>query len=370
MIITSAPGKIILFGEHAVVYDKLSIATAIDKKVRVTVNPGEEDVKIISRNFNLEKKLSGKKLFELLEKFNYLKQKKDFHKIKEMGDKDLLSPVFIVIASILRKYGFQKVNPVRKNRTLDQTRLFKKGPGFSNEVNILIESEIPKNLGSSSAVFAAIALGISKFLGKDLSKKEISDLAFQGDIIAHGGTPSGIDNNIVTYGGFVKYRKSEGITSLDVDFNLPLIIVDSGEPARTGETVSYIRKQREENPKFVNSVLNSLDDITKRALESLNSKNSKDLGKLMFDYYQELKKLNISTPELDKIIGIARQNRTLGAKPTGGWGGGCCLVLAKNQKEILNLMRIFKEKGFKSFQSKIGVEGVKLAHEIKNLIPF
>lgn len=83
MIKVSAPGKIILFGEHAVVYNKLSIGTTIDKKVLITVNRGEEGVKIISKNLNLRKSLSEKKLFELLEIFNYLKQRKDFNKIKK-----------------------------------------------------------------------------------------------------------------------------------------------------------------------------------------------------------------------------------------------------------------------------------------------
>lgn len=336
MIITSSPGKIILFGEHAVVYDKLGIACSIDKRCFVKVFPAEENsVFIEAKDFNLSKPLRERELFDLFEIISSLKNQNRFNEIKEIFKKDELTPSFFVIANILKKYGFRGLR-------------------------LEIKSEIPKNLGSSSAVFSAIALGVSKFLGKNLSKKEVSEFAYQGDLIAHGGTPSGIDNTVVTYGGYVKYKKSKGVEALNINFKFPLLIVDSGEKTRTGETVSYIREQKEENPEFVNSILDSLNNISKRALKSLNSQDFKNLGKLMFKYYQELKKLDISTPKLDQIVNIALENKALGAKPTGGWGGGCCLILAKNQQGIVKLTKKFKEKGFNSFQSKMGVEGVKV----------
>ncbi|MFQ6049911.1 MAG: mevalonate kinase, partial [Candidatus Paceibacterales bacterium] len=295
----------------------------------------EDRVFITAEDFNLSKSLKKRELFDFFEIINNLKSKNRFDEIKEVFKEDELAPSFFVVANILQKHGFKRLR-------------------------IEIKSEVPKNLGSSSATFSAVALGVSKFLGKDLSKKEISDFAYQGDLIAHGGTPSGIDNAIVTYGGYLKYKKSKGVELLRVNFQIPLLIIDSGEEARTGETVSYVRKQRKENPEFVNSVLDSLDNITERALEALNFQNFEGLGSLMVEYYKELKKLNISTPRLDRIIEIALQNKALGAKPTGGWGGGCCLVLAENQERIANLIKIFRKNGFKSFQSKIGVEGVKL----------
>ena len=336
MIITSAPGKIILFGEHAVVYDKLGISCAIGKRCTVKISPYEkEGVFIQAKDLNLKKFIGKEKLFNFLKLLTTFKNQKKFSQIKKIYEKDKLTPSFFVVGNIFKKYGFKKIK-------------------------IEIRSEIPKNLGSSSAVFAAISLGVSKILGKNLTKKEISNFAFLGDIIAHGGTPSGIDNNTVTFGGYLKYKKSKGIKPLNIDFKIPLLIVDSGEKAKTEKTVSFIRSQREENPDFVNSVLDSLENISKEALKSLTNKDFENLGKLMFEYYRELEKLNISTARLDKIIDLALKNKALGAKPTGGWGGGCCLVLAKSQREIVNLIKIFKENDFKVFQSKIGVEGVKI----------
>jgi len=336
MIKVSAPGKIILFGEHAVVYNKLGIACAIRKRCLVKISPfAKEGILVESKNFKLKKFISKKKIFEFFQLLKNLKREKKFGKIKKIYKRDKLSPTIFVLGNIFQKYGFENLK-------------------------IEVNSEIPKNLGSSSALFSAISLGVLKFLGRRPTKKEISGFAFEGDIIAHGGTPSGIDNATCTYGGYLKYKKSKGIKPLNIDFKIPLLIVDSKRKAKTEETVSFIRTQKKENPQFVNSVLNNLDSISKEALKSLKSKNLKNLGQLMFDYYQELRELKISTRQLDKIIEIAQKNGALGAKPTGGWGGGCCLVLAKNQKEILSLKREFAKNGFPSFQTKIGVEGVKL----------
>lgn len=336
MIITSSPGKIILFGEHAVVYDKLGIACSIDKRCNVKVLPSNKKaVLITSKNLNLNRSLKEKELFDLYEEINVLIKEKSFDKIKKIYKNNELVPSFFVLASIFKKYGFKPLE-------------------------IEIDSEIPENLGSSSALFSAIAFGVLKFLQKDFSTKQVSDFAFYGDVIAHGGTPSGIDNNIVTYGGYVKYKKSEGVKALTIDFEIPLLIVDSDKKVKTSEMVSFVRKQKEKNPEFVNSVLNSLDNISKRALKVLGLKKLDDLGVLMTEYYKELKKLNISTSELDKIVEIALKNNALGVKPTGAWGGGCCLILTKDEKSMLDLKNSFEQNGFRSFQAKIGVKGVKI----------
>jgi len=332
----SAPGKVILFGEHSVVYNGLGIASSIDKRSFVTVNQNiKNNVLIYSKDLNLKKSLTENELFKFFNNIEKLKKENKFDEIKKIGKKHKLNALFFVIASLMKKYGFKPLE-------------------------ILIETKVPKNLGSSSSLFSSIALAVSKFLGKHLSKKEISEFAYEGDIIAHGGTPSGIDNSTVTYGEYIQYKRSEGIKPININFELPLVFVDSGEPARTGDTVPYIREQREENQKFVDQILERLNDISLQSLDALKEQNLELIGDLMLEYYLELKKLNISTEKLDKIIGIAIKNKALGAKPTGGWGGGCCIVLAKDQKQAEDLIKIYRDKGFDSFQVKIGVEGVKL----------
>ena len=336
MITASAPGKVILFGEHAVVYDKLGIACSFNKTCQVNVSILDQDsIFIECKKLNLNKSMQEKDLFLFLDRINSLIEKKDFKELGEVLRKDNLSPSFFVVANILNKYGFR---------------------GLKIDVN----SNIHKNLGSSSAVFSALALSVVTALGKNISKEEISNFSYLGDIIAHGGTPSGIDNNIVTYGGYLQYQKSKGIKVLDIDFKIPLLIVDSGEDAKTGEMVSYVRDKIKESPESINVILESLDVLSKKALIGLKNKDLYFLGELMNSYYQELRKLDISTEKLDQIIKIALDNNALGSKPTGGWGGGSCLVLVKKEEDLKELMSIFKEEGFNSFVGKIGVEGVKI----------
>ena len=336
MITASAPGKVILFGEHAVVYDKLGIACSFDKRCQVETSILNQNfVSIRCKNLCLNKSMKEKDLFFFLDKTNDLIERKQFQKINQILKENNLSPSFFVVANILKKYGFKGLN-------------------------IEVSSSIPKNLGSSSAVFSALTFSVVRVLGKDISREEISDFAYLGDIIAHGGTPSGIDNSIVTYGGYLQYQKSKGVKILDINFKIPLLIINSGEETRTGEMVSYIRDKKEQSPEIVNPILESLDDLSKKALVGLKNQNLHVVGKLMNDYYQELKKLNISTKKLDRIVKIALDNNVLGVKPTGGWGGGCCLALMEKEESLEKLMNIFNKEGFHSFVGKIGVEGVKI----------
>jgi mevalonate kinase len=331
----SAPGKVILFGEHAVVYDKLGIAASVDLNCFVDVRASDSDkVTYEIKGAGMKKAMTKQELFDLYETVEKFRREEKFDEIKELQKKEKLSAALFVISSLMKKYGFVPIDVV----------------GYS---------DVPKNLGSSSSAFSATAMAVSKFLGKDLSKEEICNLAYSGDVVAHGGTPSGIDNSIVTYGGYIQYRRSKGIKPLDIEFKLPIIFVDSGQPSKTGETVPYIREQRNENRDFADNVLDSLDKISVRALDALNDRKLELIGKLMVEYYSELKKLNISTEKLDEIVEIAGKNQALGAKPTGGWGGGCCIVLVKDQEQAKKLMGVYKQNGFNSFQTKLGVEGVR-----------
>ena len=327
MVETVAPAKLILFGEHAVVHDRRGISTAISKYTRVSLKDNKGKVEINSDKFGREAK-TEQEIRNIVEKLDYLIENEKIEEIKELAEADRLLPSFYVIGKLSEYYGYEPCS-------------------------IEIHSEVQKNLGSSASVFNAIAYAYSKFLGLELSKDEIGFFANEGDKIVHG-RPSGIDAYTISYGGWISYRKSEGIKPLEIDFEFPLLIVDSKEEAKTRETVEYIRRKKEKNEEFVEFILDKLEEISTDALRALRNENLNELGNLMLQYYDELRKLDISTPKLDEIVKIARENKAF-AKPTGGWGGGCCIVLADDTSE---LEKIYKTKGYDAFSVELGVPGV------------
>jgi len=333
MVEALSPAKLILFGEHAVVYDKLGISTTVTKYTKVSLRKGREESIIINSKKFGKKTKTKQEIEKLVINIDSLRERGKIKEIKELVESDKLLPSFYVIGKLAGRYGYEPCS-------------------------IEICSEVPKNLGSSASVFSAVACAYSKFLKVELSKQEIGFFANEGDKLVHGN-PSGIDAYTISYGGWISYRKSEGIKPLEINFELPLLVVDSLEPAKTGECVEYIREQMKKNTEFVNTILDRLDEISHEALKALRKENISELGNLMLEYYKELKKLNISTPKLDEIVKIAMENKAF-AKPTGGWGGGCCIVLASNPRE---LEKIYKTKGYYVFNAKLGAQGVRILKE-------
>lgn len=326
-----SPGKVILFGEHAVVHDKLGVSTAIGKYTKVKIRPRKDGcIRIKSVNFGLDEKKTINDVLKLNKKVESLRKKNEIDKIRNLAENDKLIPSFVVVGKIMEKYGFKPCS-------------------------IEIESDVPKNLGSSASVFNGIVMGLSEFMGLNLSKKEVGFFANEGDKIVHGN-PSGIDAYTISHGGWIMYRKSEGIKPLEIQFKLPLLIVDSGESARTSETVRHVKKQKEKNPERVNSILHKIDKISREGVKAIKSGDIKTIGNLMTEHYQELKKLGISTPKLDEIVNTAIENGAY-AKPTGGWGGGCCIVLPNNNES--ELIKKYSDLGYNAFKTELGVGGVK-----------
>ncbi len=341
----SAPGKIIIFGEHSVTDGKLGVACAVGKRCFVTVKPTKENCLVFdAKDLNIKHSLTPEELSDFFKRITdisnntSLTNQQKFETTDKIDKEEKLPPSLFIVATILDQHGFVPME-------------------------IEIRSEIPKNLGSSSAAFAAISLAVLTFLGKSPTKKEISDLAYIGDVLAHGRTPSGIDNNAVTHGKYIKYTQSEGPVALNIDFEIPLLIVDSGEKAETAKTVLKIQtrqqKEREQGPSFVDKVFYDLDKISRKSLKKLMARDFSALGQLMTEYYNTLWQLDISTPDLDKIVQIALEENALGAKPTGGWGGGCCLVLTKDEEQRKKLIQIFRKNGYDAFEVVLGVEGVR-----------
>lgn len=333
-MLVSSPCKVILFGEHSVVYDKLGIAGAIDRRVAVSAEFSNNGVEFIQEYPNFPNfKRSKEQITQTFNKFKKLYDEKNFEEMKKMPFSD---SIVVVVGELFDRYGYRDM-----------------------KITIKLKNPI-KSIGQSSAIFSCVTLAVSKLLGKNLSKEEIAKIAILGDVVAHGGTPSGIDTSTVIYGGYVQYRKSEGIKPLDIKFQLPLIIVDSGIPSKTSITVPHVRKLKEQKPDYVNPILDEMDKVAIEALDALKKEDLKKIGELMNKNHSLLQQLGVSSDTLDKLVDIARKNGALGAKMTAGGGGGCIIALAKSMEQAEDLIEVFDDNDFVAFSTKLGAEGIKV----------
>lgn len=311
----SAPGKIILFGEHAVVYKHPAIAAAIDLRAISFISASSEQTSILS-----VPDLFPKKLFDL-----------NFTPLPEN-----LTALKFVIDSLL------EVTESSKNPTIE------------------ISSQIPLSagLGSSAAVSVSLIAGFSKFLGMDIDLHEINKLAYETEKIIHS-FPSGIDNTISTYGGGILYEN--GVMK-ELSFQLSsnyIVIINSLIPRNTKDLVESVRKKYEKNPSAIQGIFHNIHNIVIDAEKALKAGDLAQIGELMSSNHQLLRDLGVSHRTLDEIVKILDEKRALGSKLTGAGGGGCVISLFDDYHRATEVVELMKEKNLQAFISNFSNDGVR-----------
>jgi mevalonate kinase len=155
----------------------------------------------------------------------------------------------------------------------------------------------------------------------------IADLSFEVEKIHHG-TPSGIDNNVVTYGKPVFFQRDLPIEFLEINQPTYWIIADTGEKTPTFETVSEVRKRQEADPQKYHKIFSKIGDTTRQAREALINGDLPILGQLIDKNQELLKQLNVSSPGIEHLVQAARDAGAYGAKLSGGGRGGNVIALA------------------------------------------
>jgi mevalonate kinase len=277
----SAPGKIILFGEHAVVYGQPALAvpvTQVRAEVRIDkiFSPG---IRINAPNIQLNEKL------------------------------DALAPSHPLAATVRNTLTALEVDSL-------------------SSVAILIRSTIPvaSGLGSGAAVSVAIIRALAKQVKKDLSDEQVSALAFKTEKLYHG-TPSGIDNTVITYGKPVYFVKGQPIELLHVKKPFTIVIGDTGIPASTKEAVRDVRIHQHKNPERYETLFAAIGSIAKTACQLIESGMPESFGPLMDENHALLRSMKVSSQELDNLVEAARNAGALGAKMSGGGRGGNMIAL-------------------------------------------
>ncbi len=322
-VVASAPAKIILFGEHFVVYGEPAIVLAIDKRAYAKVE-NRDDKRLYLHSVNLN--LAG--YFE-----------NGTFKI-EQGDakeaKMKFEPVKLAAERVLETHG--------KNVGL----------------NIEISSTVPvaAGLGSSAAVVAAVTAAVGALLDVKISKEDVFRITYEAEKIVHG-TPSGIDPAISTFGGTLLFQMDTGFKPLDVKMDIPLVIGDTGVERLTRVQVEKVREIKEKYPQVVDPIMLAAREIVLRAIDAIKENDLDALGDLMNINQALLCGVGVSDESLEWLINAARKAGALGAKLTGAGGGGCMIALAKNEN-LEQVLEAIQKAGGRPFIARKTDEGVKI----------
>jgi mevalonate kinase len=285
MTTCSAPGKIILFGEHAVVYGRPALAapvTQVQAAVTISAAPAQ-GIHILAPDIGLE---------------------------VEVSDLSQDHPLAAAINGVLSHLGISTPPPI----------------------TIQVSSTIPvaSGLGSGAAVSVAVIRALSGFLGLPLSDEQVSALAFEVEKLHHG-TPSGIDNTVITYEKPVYFVKGQPVKILQPGAPFTLVIGDTGIAAPTKESVGDVRRLWEADTARMERIFDEIGALAGEAKECLVSGKWQALGKLMDANHALLRDLTVSCAELERLVETARLSGALGAKLSGGGRGGNMLALVEKE---------------------------------------
>lgn len=281
----TAPGKVILFGEHAVVYGHPAIAVPVTQvQARATIAHGiglpDGEIQITAPEIALDSPLRELPLN---------------HAIKQA--------VELTLAAL----GIQHPTAFK----------------------LKITSTIPlaAGLGSGAAVSVAAARAVSAFFGHPLADEQVNAIAYEVEKIHHG-TPSGIDNTVITYAQPVYFIKGQPIETFDIRYPFTLVIGDTGIASPTSVAVGDVRHAREAEPERFEPIFAACGDIAAQARIAIENGEVGALGPLMNENHALLQDMGVSSPELDRLVEAALAAGAAGAKLSGGGRGGNMIALA------------------------------------------
>lgn len=386
-ITASAPAKVILHGEHSVVYGKLALAASLDLRTKVTIKNSVKRRNLLRVNLLSYSKTPIDIDLEILRSFQYdletacidevLRTKlvqlvcdhcPEEHLIHSEG---LVALLYLIVA------------------------LFKESGLHIPSLEVTVTSDIPigAGLGSSAAFSVASAaallqlkLGLQRRPKCDLKilQERICQWAFKSEKIIHGN-PSGLDNSICTYGGIMAFTSGKPLRPLPatVSGSLRVLLINSCVSRNTKAMVSIVKENRHNlMPKVASSIFEAMDRVAKEAAETIskmstnNNNNNNDKVILrhghdqgLFQKLEELIDVNqgllsalgVSHPALEQIIHIAAKQK-MHAKLTGAGGGGFAyaLITPWHTEIQINAAKMELENaGFLCWEAQLAGEGVK-----------
>ncbi|NKQ33982.1 MAG: mevalonate kinase [Chloroflexi bacterium] len=286
----SAPGKIILFGEHAVVYGRPAIAAPVSqvRATAVVTDSPTPGIRLIAPDLGEELMLTD-------------------------------APPDDPIAAVIRQFEMAANLPALP------------------DLVITVTSDIPiaSGLGSGAAITAAVIRALCQHLGlaEYLTPAWVSAQTYEVEKIHHG-TPSGIDNTVVSYEMpvyFVRQSPQNRIETFAVAAPLHLLVADTAVSSSTKEVVGDVRRQWQKDPAAFNAIFDGCGRIAQAARQAIEQGDLATVGRLMNENHQLLQMMTVSCTELDKLVTAAQQAGALGAKLSGAGRGGNMIALVTSE---------------------------------------
>ncbi len=306
--VASSYGKIIMLGEHAVIYGSHAIAAPITMAIGAKVKEIKnfQGVHLIIPKWGIEDKFT----------------KDDDHKYS----------IYKALDMMLEK--------------LDLTN-------YGIQIEIFPNIPIAMGLGSSAALAVSILRALSNSFKLELNDDEINEFAFESEKIIHGNT-SGLDNILATYGKLIFYQKSKQlkIHEIIVPQPIPMVIGLTGIESLTAQMVNKVSFAWEKNKTLYENLFKEIDQLSLIALSAIEKYDLETLGELMNINQGILNALQVSSIELEELTEIARNNGAIGAKLTGAGGGGAMIALCPDETErVANAIR---KAGYEAMVIEIG----------------
>jgi len=301
----SACGKVILLGEHAVVYGAPALAVGIDRGACARATPcqaGPSRLRVEGWNVVVD---------------------------DEVMVNDVAKAFQALTASARRESGDWHAQTVE------------------------VRADLPP--GGGLGCSAAMGVAIARALTPDVDEDEIQRHAMQWERVFHGN-PSGVDSAVAARGGCIFYRKSEGLEPVRMRETLRLCIGDSGRSSSTKVMVDSVARQRLDHPTEVTDVFDGIRTLVFGARAAIEAGDATGLGRLMDQNQLFLDRLGLSTHAIDRMCSLARSAGALGGKLTGAGGGGSVVALVPSARIAERVLAAWRAEGFSGFATSVAVE--------------
>jgi mevalonate kinase len=307
----SGYGKVILFGEHFVVHGVPGIVSATDATT-------DSEVKKIINGITIKDERKGST--------GYAEEKK--------------------------LQQIESIERMLKTMGLPQT----------TAMSIWLGGDLPgfSGLGASAASSVAIARAIAQEFELRVSDELINEIAYEAEK-AYAGNPSGIDNTAATFGGLLWFKKNtiggqDTFEKISIQKPVEIIIASTGIVANTKAMVEGVAERKKKNPEKYNALFKQAESVSITARKALLDFDLNKVGEKMNENHFLLQEIGVSCKELDHLVEIARKQGALGAKLTGGGGGGCMTALTPKKEIQEKVASAIEKEGYQVLRTKIGFQ--------------